>query len=125
MSIARFDLLIAFKLTFHVFLNRSFLYSQRIVTVNYVPDLAAVYDTKAFVVDDEENSDDDDETLDVVVPEVVRNFVRFWHQQHTQGRTYQVNAIYERHFNTVADRYFKASAWPTAEEIAPLVDNGE
>jgi len=57
------------------------------------------------------------------VPDLVRTFVEWWFAQFRQKRTHEIHAVYELHFGKLTERFFKASPWPTAETIAPLVEH--
>eukprot|EP00967_Tisochrysis_lutea_P091988 scaffold132407_cov33-Tisochrysis_lutea.AAC.4 len=57
----------------------------------------------------------------VELPEVIRLFIPYFHKQMQQGSVYEIHAIYEATFNKLTERFYKQSAWPPAEVVAPLV----
>jgi hypothetical protein len=85
--------------------------------------------TSSFVVDDADDSDADEDNVNVgstyILPEVIKNFLLYFYKHFKEQNVGEINAIYETHFNQLTERYFKASAWPPAESIAQLVDNGK
>lgn len=57
------------------------------------------------------------------VPEVVGQFVSYMHKKFLERNTQELHTLYEHTFSTLTERYFKNSTWPSAELVAPLVDN--
>ncbi len=76
---------------------------------------------KASVAAGSSNSSNSSSLRDV--PDLVRTFVEWWFAQFRQKRTHEIHAVYELHFGKLTERFFKASPWPTAETIAPLVEH--
>lgn len=57
------------------------------------------------------------------IPDVVRNFLCYFHNMVRTRNVHEINLIYEQTFNQLTDRYYKSSPWPSAESVAPLVHN--
>nr|CAG4643953.1 EOG090X0665 [Lepidurus arcticus] len=57
------------------------------------------------------------------VPEVVKKFVSYFREMVNAGNLYEIQNLYETSFPKLTEEYFKTSAWPEAEEIAPFVDD--
>jgi len=96
-------------------------------------DFIATPDLPNFTIRSTEFDDEleDDRYSDVaapvtyVVPEVVKQFVSYFHR-HIKDRTvYEIYSMYDNTFNKISEKYFKQSPWPPAESIAPLVNNDQ
>lgn len=77
---------------------------------------------------DEELEDEgllDTNTPTYVVPEVVKQFVTYFYRHIKDRNVYDIYSMYENTFNKITEKYFKASLWPPAESIAPLVHNDQ
>lgn len=59
-----------------------------------------------------------------VVPEVVKQFVSYFHRHIKDRNVYDIYSMYENTFNKITDKYFKHSPWPPAESISALVHHG-
>ncbi|XP_002736781.1 eukaryotic translation initiation factor 3 subunit L [Saccoglossus kowalevskii] len=57
-----------------------------------------------------------------IIPEVIKNFIHFFHKCINEGNLFEVNNLYESSFNKLTERFFKNSPWPEAEHVAPVVD---
>lgn len=58
-----------------------------------------------------------------LIPDVVRNFICYFHEMVRTGNIQEINLIYEQTFNQLTERYYKASQWPPPDQVAPLVHN--
>ena len=65
-----------------------------------------------------------EETSYATVPEAVKSFVLTFNQCLHDQNVYDVQSMYEISFNKLTDKYFKTMPWPSAAQIAGLVDNG-
>eukprot|EP00475_Leptophrys_vorax_P043223 TRINITY_DN8253_c0_g1_i1.p1 TRINITY_DN8253_c0_g1~~TRINITY_DN8253_c0_g1_i1.p1 ORF type:complete len:528 (+),score=41.84 TRINITY_DN8253_c0_g1_i1:206-1789(+) len=57
------------------------------------------------------------------VPDVVKTFVAFLYRNIRENNVFEIHQMYESSFHKLSDRLFSESPWPTAEAIAPVVDN--
>ena len=57
------------------------------------------------------------------VPDVVKNFILYFHKNVVEQNVYEIHSIYENHFNKLTERYFKNTPWPPVESVARLVDS--
>lgn len=57
------------------------------------------------------------------IPEVVKNFIFYFHRNILDREVYELHSIYENSFNKLTEKFFQKQRWPEAEEVAPLVDN--
>eukprot|EP01137_Pigoraptor_chileana_P021572 Opistho-2@85479 len=57
------------------------------------------------------------------VPDVVRNFILYFHQCIYNQRVQEINSIYENSWNRLTERYYENGPWPSVQTVAPLVDN--
>eukprot|EP01108_Squamamoeba_japonica_P002403 TRINITY_DN213_c0_g1_i2.p1 TRINITY_DN213_c0_g1~~TRINITY_DN213_c0_g1_i2.p1 ORF type:complete len:505 (-),score=366.19 TRINITY_DN213_c0_g1_i2:96-1610(-) len=91
----------------------------------FAPELPRVFALSSdFVVSDLAGNESDDEDVgDEALPDSVKQFVQWWYAQWKAQRTFELHAVYETHFDKITERFYKASAWPSGETIAPLVDN--
>jgi len=60
-----------------------------------------------------------------VVPEVVKQFVSYFHRHIKDRNVYDIYSMYENTFNKITDKYFKHSPWPPAESISALVHHDQ
>ena len=74
---------------------------------------------------DESATSWDDSVKHYDMPDVVRSFIIFFRKQVRERNVHEVHSIYEASFNKLSDRYYKASLWPPAEAVSPLVDGDE
>ena len=71
-----------------------------------------VFSTSATVVVDE-----------YAVPDPIKKFVVSFYKNVKERNVIEILNHYEGTFQKLAERYFRASAWPSAELIAGLVEN--
>ncbi len=57
------------------------------------------------------------------VPEGVAMYLTYFYKKFIEGNQAEVHQLYESTFTDLSNRYFKATEWPAAEDVAPLVDN--
>eukprot|EP00013_Stygamoeba_regulata_P021602 CAMPEP_0177648354 /NCGR_PEP_ID=MMETSP0447-20121125/10783_1 /TAXON_ID=0 /ORGANISM="Stygamoeba regulata, Strain BSH-02190019" /LENGTH=549 /DNA_ID=CAMNT_0019150989 /DNA_START=24 /DNA_END=1673 /DNA_ORIENTATION=+ len=62
---------------------------------------------------------------DYVFPDIVKNFIYFFHRTLSSRNAFDVISIYETSFPKLTDRYFKNSSWPHPDSIAQLVGPDE
>jgi translation initiation factor 3 subunit L len=58
------------------------------------------------------------------LPDVVKNFILYFHRHLVGRNVYEVHSIYENSFIKLTEKFFKNSPWPPVEVVAPLVENG-
>lgn len=58
-----------------------------------------------------------------IVPEVIKNFLVYFQKVINQRDLLEIQNSYENGFNKLTDRFFKNTAWPEAEVVAPIVNN--
>lgn len=56
------------------------------------------------------------------VPDVVKTFVAFLYRHICENNVYEIHQMYESSFHKLSERLFRESPWPTAEAIAPVVE---
>lgn len=59
------------------------------------------------------------------VPEIVIQFVTQMYQAFLDRNTVELHHLYEQAFNTLTDRYYKISTWPSAEVIGEYVQKDQ
>lgn len=89
--------------------------------------------TEHELLDEDELLDDEDaETLELArgstaddhgIPDVIKNFIVYFHRLLNDKNLYDLHNIYENSFPKLTDRFFKNSPWPSVAVVAPLVDN--
>lgn len=52
----------------------------------------------------------------------VKAFIKNLNKSIRSREVYDTQALYEGDFNSLTERYFKASSWPSAETVSPVVD---
>eukprot|EP00126_Sphaerothecum_destruens_P015082 Sdes_comp8995_c0_seq1m408 len=57
-----------------------------------------------------------------ILPEVVKNFILYFHRNVVEGNICEIHSIYEFHFNKLTDRFFKTSPWPPVESLTGMVE---
>ncbi|CAG8451033.1 5274_t:CDS:10 [Paraglomus occultum] len=62
---------------------------------------------------------------EVEIPDVVRNFIVYFHRNILENNVYELHGIYENSFNRLTEHYYPKSPWPEADYIVPLVDNDQ
>lgn len=60
-----------------------------------------------------------------VIPEVIKNFIHYFHKHINDQNLFEIQSMYENSFNKLTDRYYKTTPWPEAEAIAPLVGSDQ
>ena len=60
-----------------------------------------------------------------MVPDQVKKFLQYFQDMIREGDVMQVNHLYENSFPKLTEQYYKTSAWPEAEEIAPYVNDDD
>ncbi|KAK9767552.1 hypothetical protein K7432_002567 [Basidiobolus ranarum] len=63
--------------------------------------------------------------VDTQIPDVVKNFIAYFHRSLRENSVYELHSIYENTFNKLTDRFYAKEAWPEAEYIAPLVNDDQ
>lgn len=62
---------------------------------------------------------------DFLVPSVVKEYISAFFRHFRASDTFEMRAFYAREFRNVSQKYYPRSEWPSAAEIAPLVDGDE
>lgn len=57
------------------------------------------------------------------VPDSVRSFVVHMYRHIREKNVYEIHQMYETSFQSISDRFFKDSPWPSVDAVAPFVDN--
>jgi translation initiation factor 3 subunit L len=65
----------------------------------------------------------DASSAELYVPEVIAKFVAYFHKQIRERNVPEIHFIYESTFHKLTERFYKTSPWPSADAIAPLVDD--
>jgi len=60
-----------------------------------------------------------------LVPDAIKTFVQFFSKQLRTKDLYEIADLYDTEWNKLTDKYFKASPWPSADSIAPFVENDD
>jgi len=60
-----------------------------------------------------------------ILPDVIKNFIVYFHRHIKERNVLEIHSIYENSFNKLTDRYFKNSSWPPVESISPLINHDE
>ncbi|XP_065826825.1 eukaryotic translation initiation factor 3 subunit L-like [Oscarella lobularis] len=55
------------------------------------------------------------------IPEVVRNFLVYFHRQMVDKNVAELQNIYEQGYNRLSERFYKSSPWPDVELVEPLI----
>lgn len=58
------------------------------------------------------------------VPEPVKAFITQFHQTIKDQQVTQINQNYDNGWSKVTEKYYKQSEWPSASQIAPIVNDG-
>lgn len=61
---------------------------------------------------------------EVQIPEVVKNFIVFFHRNILENNVYELHSIYEHSFNKLTEKFYAKESWPEPEAISPLVNDG-
>ncbi|CAI9759650.1 unnamed protein product [Fraxinus pennsylvanica] len=57
------------------------------------------------------------------VPDSVKSFVGHMYRHIREKNVYEIHQMYETSFQSISDRFFKDSPWPSVDAVAPYVDN--
>jgi len=57
------------------------------------------------------------------IPDVVKQFITYFYRHIKERAVFDIHSMYENSFNKITEKYFKQTPWPSAEAIAPLVNN--
>ncbi|KAK3010275.1 hypothetical protein RJ639_011083 [Escallonia herrerae] len=57
------------------------------------------------------------------VPDSVKTFVSHLYRYIRDKNVYEIHQMYETSFQTLSDRHFKDTPWPSVDAVAPYVDN--
>jgi len=55
------------------------------------------------------------------IPDIVRDFIVFFHKQVMTKNTYEIGSIYENSWPKLTERFYKEEPWPSSADIADLV----
>lgn len=58
------------------------------------------------------------------IPDVVRNFILHFYRNVIDNNVYELHSIYDNSFNKITEKFYQKQAWPEADVIAPLVNEG-
>ena len=61
---------------------------------------------------------------EVLIPEVVKNFIMLFHRSVLENNVYELQQIYEHSFNKLTEKFYLNESWPEPEAISPLVNDG-
>lgn len=56
-----------------------------------------------------------------IIPDIVRDFIVFFHRQVVTKNVYEIQSIYENSWPKLTEQYYKEETWPSANEISDLV----
>eukprot|EP00455_Lapot_gusevi_P028138 TRINITY_DN2993_c0_g3_i1.p1 TRINITY_DN2993_c0_g3~~TRINITY_DN2993_c0_g3_i1.p1 ORF type:complete len:518 (+),score=198.25 TRINITY_DN2993_c0_g3_i1:58-1611(+) len=88
----------------------------------YVDQDLDVYDDRDY--GDEYPPSEGEYIEDAELPDVVRHFLESFYQYFRDRNTYELNRCYDYEFTHLSEHYYRAhSTWPSAETVAPYVDN--
>ncbi|KAF9364992.1 hypothetical protein BGX34_011829 [Mortierella sp. NVP85] len=62
---------------------------------------------------------------EVQIPEVVKNFVMFFHRNVLENNVFELHQIYEHSFNKLTEKFYAKESWPEPEAISPLVNDDQ
>lgn len=57
------------------------------------------------------------------IPEAVKQYLTYFYKRFEERNISELHILYEQSFQVISSRYFKATPWPTAEEISEYVNN--
>lgn len=57
------------------------------------------------------------------VPDSVKSFVVHLYRHIREKNVYEIHQMYETSFQTLSERMFKETPWPSVDAVAPYVDN--
>ncbi|CAG8742377.1 8949_t:CDS:2, partial [Racocetra fulgida] len=85
--------------------------------------------TPSYPVVDEDLDDDDQLQMMLQqqyaqeIPDVVKNFIVYFHRNVLENNVYELHGIYENSFNRLTEKFYMKTPWPEADFIAPLVND--
>lgn len=56
------------------------------------------------------------------IPDVIKQFIQYFHNSIKEGRLYEIQDLYENTFPKLSEEYFDRSPWPDENSIAYLVE---
>ncbi|CAI2188844.1 2773_t:CDS:10 [Funneliformis geosporum] len=59
------------------------------------------------------------------IPEVVKNFIIYFHRNILENNVYELHGIYENSFNRLTEKFYAKTPWPEADYIAPMVNDDQ
>ncbi|KAG0078984.1 hypothetical protein BGZ90_003831 [Linnemannia elongata] len=62
---------------------------------------------------------------EVQIPDVVKNFIVFFHRNVLENNVHELHSIYEHSFNKLTEKFYAKDSWPEPEAIAPLVNDDQ
>lgn len=65
------------------------------------------------------------QTSTTQIPDGVRNFILHFYRNVIDNNVYELHNIYDSSFNKLTEKYYQKQAWPEAEVVAPLVNDGK
>lgn len=57
------------------------------------------------------------------IPEMVKNFITYFHANILDGNVSEMHSMYETSFNRITEKLYQKQPWPQPEAIAPLVEH--
>jgi translation initiation factor 3 subunit L len=64
------------------------------------------------------------QTTNTQIPDSVKNFILQFYRNVMDNNVYELHNVYDSSFNKLTEKYFQKQAWPEAEVIASLVNDG-
>lgn len=61
---------------------------------------------------------------DKTLPEAVKTFIAGFHQTIKDQQVTQINQNYDNGWSKITEKLYKQTEWPTAAQIAPIVNDG-
>ncbi|KAG0052632.1 hypothetical protein BGZ83_002348 [Gryganskiella cystojenkinii] len=62
---------------------------------------------------------------EIEIPEVVKNFILYFHRNVTENNVHELHAIYEHSFNKLTEKFYAKESWPEPEAISALVNDDQ
>lgn len=59
------------------------------------------------------------------IPEVVRNFLMYLAKAISEGNVYELQSMYENSYVKLTERFYKATPWPLAKDVASIVHDDD
>jgi translation initiation factor 3 subunit L len=57
------------------------------------------------------------------VPEAVKLYLTYFHKRFEERNVAELHTLYEQTFQTISERYYKSSPWPTVEAVSECVNH--